>query len=377
MSALVRSLTRIGAMAGKEVHHVRRDPRTLVLALVAPVLLILVFGYGVSFDVEDVPIAVVDRDRTPTSRALTRALVASGDFRLVARCEGLPEVDTRMAAGEILGALVIPAGFAHRLGRGEPGDVQWIADGADANTGAQALVKADAFGRAASARLTHADLSAQRPPFAVALWTRFNPEARSALFIVPGLVAYILALVAVLLTALTVAREWERGSMEQLFATPVSTFEIVVGKLLPYLALGVLATLLAVCLGAWVFEVPIRGSVPLLSGATLVFLVAMLGQGLVVSVVTRNQMVATQVALLTSMMPSVLLSGFMFPIANMPLPLRMIANVLPASHFVTVLRGVMLKGNGARELYPDVLAMVAFAVFVVAVATKRFHRSLD
>lgn len=165
--------------------------------------------------------------------------------------------------------------------------------------------------------------------------------------------------------------------MEQLFATPVSTFEIVAGKLLPYLALGFLATLLALCLGVWVFEVPIRGSIPLLAFATTVFLVAMLGQGLLVSVVTRNQMVATQFGLLSSMMPAVLLSGFLFPIANMPLPLRVIANVLPASHFVAVLRGVMLKGNGPRELYPDVLAMLAFAAVMVGASTRKFHRSLD
>ncbi len=377
MNPLARHVLRIGAIAGKEVNHIRRDPRTLALALVAPVLLILVFGYGVSFDVDHVPVAVVDQDGTVASRALVRSLTASGDFVLAARPRSPAEVGPLMASGVVLGAIVIPQGFEHHLGRGEPGEVQWLADGSDANTGNQALLKADAFGRAASARLTHADTSALRPPFSVALWSRFNPAACSALFIVPGLVAYILALVAVLLTALTVAREWERGSMEQLFATPVGTFEIVAGKLLPYLALGILATLLAIGLGVWIFEVPIRGSIALLSVATLVFLVAMLGQGLLVSVVTRNQMVATQAALLSSMMPSVLLSGFMFPIANMPLPLRALANVLPASHFVTVLRGVMLRGNGFRELAPDVLAMVAFAALMVIASTKRFHRSLD
>ncbi len=377
MNALARHVVRIGAMAAKEVHHVRRDPRTLALALVVPVLLILVFGYGVSFDVDDVPIAVVDRDHTRASRALARTLGASRDFRIVAWPATPEAVGPLMAAGDILGAMVIPAGFQRSIGRAEPAEVQWLADGADANTGNQALVKADAFGRAASQRLLGPAARAMQPPFAVSTWSRFNPAARSALFIVPGLVAYVLALVAVLLTALTVAREWERGSMEQLFATPVSTFEIVAGKLLPYLALGFLATLLALCLGVWVFEVPIRGSIPLLGFATTVFLVAMLGQGLLVSVVTRNQMVATQFGLLSSMMPAVLLSGFLFPIANMPLPLRVIANVLPASHFVSVLRGVMLKGNGPGELYPDVLAMLAFAAVMVGASTRKFHRSLD
>jgi ABC-2 type transport system permease protein len=191
---------------------------------------------------------------------------------------------------------------------------------------------------------------------------------------VPGLTAYVLAIVAVLLTSLTVAREWERGSMQQLFATPVSRLEIIVGKLLPYLALGIIAVLLVLASGAWVFDVPLRGDPMVLAVTSLLFLLGMLGQGLLISVITQNQMVATQVATMSSMLPSMLLSGFVFPIENMPLPLQAISHVVPARYFVDALRGVLLRGNGFPELWDDVLALAVFAVLVLVIATKRFRR---
>jgi ABC-2 type transport system permease protein len=211
----------------------------------------------------------------------------------------------------------------------------------------------------------------------VRLRTLFNPNGRSALFLVPGLAAYLLAIVAVLITALTVAREWERGSMEQLFATPVGRLEIVVGKLLPYLGIGILQVLLVITLGAWVFGVPVRGSVVVLGLGALLFLVGMLGQGLLISVVTRNQVVATQVATMTSVLPSMLLSGFIFPLENLPLPLRTLSLLIPARYFVSTLRGVLLRGNGLDVLWPQLVALTLFAALMLTVATRRFQRRLD
>jgi len=215
-------------------------------------------------------------------------------------------------------------------------------------------------------------LAAAAPPLSVKVWTRYNPEGRSALFMVPGLAAYILAITAVLLTALTVAGEWERGSMEQLFASPVGRLEIVLGKLAPYLVLGLVELLLVVAFGAAAFDVPVRGSLVLFLVIGFFFLVGMLGQGLLVSVLTKNQLVATQAGVLSSL----LLSGMVFPIENMPLPLQLLSRVIPARYLVHALRGILLKGNGLAVLWPDLLAVALFAAAIVALSAARFQRRL-
>jgi ABC-2 type transport system permease protein len=221
-----------------------------------------------------------------------------------------------------------------------------------------------------------AAISMMNAPIEARSWTRFNPEGRSAVYLVPGITALVLAIVAVLLTALTVSREWERGSMAQLFATPVGRLEIVLGKLLPYMLLGTLAVLLVLAVGSWVFNMPFRGSAPTLALVALLFISGMLGQGLLVSVVARNQMLATQMATLSSMLPSLLLSGFVFPIANMPKPLQLISMIIPARYFIDALRGVLLRGNGIAQLWPDAVALALFSAFMVLASTLRFRRTI-
>jgi ABC-2 type transport system permease protein len=242
--------------------------------------------------------------------------------------------------------------------------------------GNQVLAKADAIARAESQRLAGAVFARLEPPLQVKVWTRYNPEGRSALYMVPGLSAFLLAITAVMLTALAIAGEWERGSMEQLFASPVGRLEIVLGKLLPYLVLGLLELLLVVAFGALVFEVPIRGSLLLIGLFGLVFLAGMLGQGLFISVVARNQLVATQAGALSAMLPAIILSGMIFPIENMPLPLQAVSRLIPARYLVHGLRGILLKGNGLDVLWPDLLAMALFAVAILGLATARFKRRL-
>ncbi|MDQ3037619.1 MAG: ABC transporter permease [Myxococcota bacterium] len=376
---MIRFVTRVLAIAGKEVLHVRRDVRTLYLALGMPVVLLVLFGYGVSFDLGEIPILVVDQDDTEASRALVQRMTAAGEMIEVARVSDPSEVAARFERGEGSAALIVPRGFARDLGAGRPTSVQLLVDGSDNATATQVIAKADALLASAGAALTIGALrspGAATPPIEARVTTWFNPGGRSALFLVPGLTAYVLAIVAVLLTALTIAREWERGSMQQLFATPVSRVEIVIGKLLPYLALGVVAALLVLASGAWLFDVPMRGDPAVLALASLLFLLGMLGQGLLISVIARNQMVATQVATMSSMLPSMLLSGFMFPIENMPLPLQAISSVVPARYFVDALRGVLLRGNGAAELWRDLVALAVFAIAVLALATLRFRRQL-
>jgi len=370
---LRRFLLRVAAMSSKEVLHIQRDPRTLYLALVMPVLLLLIFGYGVSFDLDRIPLAVSDRDRSPASRALANAFTRSGEF--ITAGEVAPEEAERLfRRGGAQAVLIMRPGYGRDLARGEPGRAELLVDGADATTANQILQKAEAIARAESLRLAVQLAGTAAPPLEVRAWTRYNPEARSAIFLVPGLAAYLLAIGAVLLTALTIAGEWERGSMEQLFASPVGRFEIILGKLLPYLGLGMLQLLLVLAVGATAFDVPIRGSVALLFALGFLFLVGMLGQGLLISVLAKNQLVATQAGVLSSLLPSLLLSGALFPIENMPRPLQLVARLVPARYLVHGLRGVLLKGSGLALLGPDLLALFLFAVAILALATARFQR---
>ena len=373
-------LIRVGALASKEALHIRRDPMTLYIGLVLPLVMLLLFGFGVSFDIDHMPLAVVDQDRSPESRALIDVFVSTEEFVLVGSVEDPEDAAAVFGRGDALALLTIPPDYARTLARGERATVGLLLDGADAQAAQQALSRASAMAQVATARVASKasglDLSSGGLPLSVQTWTRFNPAGKSALYLVPGVTAYVLALVAVLLTSLTVAREWERGSMEQLFATPVGRLEIVVGKLLPYLVMGVLQVLLVLAAGAWVFGMPARGSLGLLAFSSVLFMLGMLGQGLLISVLTRNQMVATQVSSLSSMLPSMLLSGFMFPIDNMPWLLRGVSHIVPASYYITILRGVLLKGNGLAELWTELLMLLAFAVVMIGISTARFKRKL-
>ena len=375
-TSIVHVLLRVGAMAAKEAAHIRRDPQTLAMALVMPVGLLLLFGYGVTFDLEHLPIVMVDQDHTAVSRGVVRNFAASRELIVSSELESVAAGESLMRNCQAVAIVVIPEHFSRKLARGEKAEMQLIVDGADASTATQTINKADAITNSA------VPIPAATPVAGVArlivdTWTLYNPAGRSALLVVPGLIALILAMVCVLLTALTVAREWERGSMEQLFTTPIRRGELILGKLLPYIALGCMAVLLVLAVGAWVFEVPIRGSLPALATASLLFLIGMLGQGLFVSVATKNQMVATQIGTMTSLLPIQILSGFVFPVANMPRPLQVIAQIMPATHFIASLRGILLRGNGFAEQWPHMLALLAFAFVMVLVSSAKFRRRLD
>jgi len=367
---MIAALARTVAIAGKEVLHVRRDPRTLYLALIMPVVLLLLFGYAVSFDLDHAPLRLIDQDGSESSRLLARAFSRSTEFDLFpARDdEGL---EREFRRNRTLGALIVPRDYGRDLCRGRRVRVELVLDAADAATANQILAKAEAIALSASPRPEGAIT-----PVEVRVRTRYNPEERSAVFVVPGLAAYLLAISAVLLTALAIAGEWERGSMEQLFASSVGRLEIILGKLLPYLALGMLQLLLVLAVGATVFEVPIRGSLLLIFCAGALFLAGMLGQGLLISVLARNQLVATQAGTLSSMLPSLLLSGMVVPLDNMPRVLQWLSNVVPARYFVHALRAVLLKGAGPSLVWPDLAAMAAFAVVIVTLATLRFRRTV-
>lgn len=368
-------VSRTMAMVRKEIMHIQRDRQVLGFALVLPLMLLLMLGYAVSFDVEHIPLIVVDQQHTAASRKLVRTFTAGALFHPVAHADAR-DVDELFRAGLAKAALIIPPDFDHQLNRGKTAKVQLLLDGTDNNTAQVARGYADAIIFEVTREFSQADLTRELPIEARPR-TLFNPALRSSVFLVPGLIAVILVIIAVMLTALAVAREYERGSMEQLFTTPVGKLEIILGKLTPYFVIGLIQVLMVVTMGVLLFHVPVHGSLVLLFFVSAVFLLAMLMQGLFISVITRQQMLASQVAALSTMLPSMLLSGFIFPIEQMPVPIRIVAQILPAKYFIHALRAVLLRGNGLSLIATDLLAMAGFFLLMLTASVIRFQRTLD
>ncbi|MBK6512838.1 MAG: ABC transporter permease [Polyangiaceae bacterium] len=354
--------------------HILRDPGTLAFAIGMPLIMLALFGYAVTFDVDHIPVVVADEDRTPQSREVVARLLSGRTLERRATVDRADEIEPMLRRREASVGVVVPRGFGASLARGETATVQLLVDAGDNSTATTVQASASRFAVTVNRDLTRAELGEAPEAIEARVRALYNPSSRSALFLVPGLVVVIQAMMSVLLTALTVAREWERGSMEQLFATPVRRLEIVIGKLVPYSGVAMLQLLLVLAAGTWAFDVPIRGSMLLLLALSALFIVAGLGQGLLISVVTKNQMVATQVAAMTSMLPAILLSGFILPIDNMPRPLQVISNVLPARHFMHAVRGILLRDVGAKDLQRDALSLAVFSVVVIAISTARFRR---
>jgi len=375
-------LRRLWAVARKEGLHVRRDPRSLLLAIGIPMLMIVVFGYALTLDVDRVAFVVWDRSGTPASRDLIARFDASRYFDLQGTVAGEAELSRVLDERRAVLALVIDAGFADDLSAGRSPAVQAIVDGADSNTAAIVLGYAQgvAAGLDRAILLERAARRGARPPVApVDLRPRvwFNPDLESKDYIIPGIGAVILGLIAALITSLTVAREWEQGTMEQLISTPVRPVELILGKLVPYFAIAMFDMLIAVAMAVWVFDVPLRGSVPLLFACAALFVVGTLGQGILISTLARGQLLASQLAMVTTFLPAFILSGFMFSIANMPAPVRVITHIVPARYFVAIVKGIYLRGVGLETLWRDVLFLAGFAFIVVAIAIVRFRKSLD
>ena len=355
------SVARLMTMARKEALQLRRDPRSLGMAFGVPAALLVLFSTVIKFDVNDIPLAVLDRSGSPGSRELVEAFTASGYFTLERRVARESDIDDLLARGSVRMALVIPPDFTASQ------RVQALVDGSDANTAQIALNYATAI---------VASRTALRPPLVVQARVWYNEELRSTNMIVPGLIAVIMMVIAAMLTALTVAREWERGTMEQLAATPVHRVEVIIGKLLPYLLIGLIDIVLAVLVGVTVFQVPLRGNPAFLLVQSLLFLCGALGLGIAISAAIKSQLLATQVAMVATYLPSLLLSGLMFDIGGMPLPLRVVSLVVPARYFIVVTRGVFLKGVGPDVLWIQSVSMLAFAVLGIGLAVRAFRKEI-
>jgi ABC-2 type transport system permease protein len=362
-------------VARKEVIQLRRDPRSLAMAFLMPAFLILMFGYVISFDVRDIRMAVLDQDGTSASRELVETFAASGYFSVAARLARPAEAEGLLERGRVRMVLVVPPGFARELASGRSAAVQAVLDGSDANTASIALNYARGIAASYSTRAVLQGRVIEAPVSAESrVW--YNEELKSSNMIVPGLVAMVMMVVAAMLSSLTVAREWERGTMEQLAATPVHRLEVILGKLLPYLVIGFIDVAVAVLMGMLVFGVPFRGNPVWLFGTTFFFLLGALGLGIFISSAVKTQLLATQFAMIATLLPSLLLSGLMFDIASMPFALRLVTFLVPARYFIVVTRGVFLKGVGPEVLWPQGLGMILFAALGLGLATRAFRKEI-
>jgi ABC-2 type transport system permease protein len=367
------SLARLLAVSHKEVIQLRRDARSLGLAFVLPLLLLILFGYAITTDVEHITTAIVDRDHTPESRALVAAFARSDYFTVAHTPAGDRELAALVTRGEVRVGLVIPERYAADLGAGRPAPVELLLDGSDAKTATVARGYADAIAASHSARVLGPAVS---PAVRAEARVWYNETLDSQSQIVPGLIGVIMSIIAAMLTSLTVAREWERGTMEQLAATPVGRVEVILGKLAPYLAIGLVDVTVAVIAGVYVFDVPFRGSLALFALASSVFLVGVLGLGILLSCNMRSQLLATQAALFATYMPALLFSGFMFTLDNMPAFLQLVSRVIPSRYFVAITRGIFLKGTGADVLWPSLLGLAIYAAAMIALSVRAFKKEL-
>jgi len=374
-------VTRLWAVIKKEVLHIRRDRPSLVISFALPLLMLLVFGYTVTMDVDEIQTAVLDGDRTRASRELVSAFAASGYFRFTAYPLSRPELERLIIGGEVKAALVVPPGYGRALARGETAVVQFIVDGTDPTTARAALQAGELIARVHSTKAIAATLERSGKSLPLGglelrpqVW--YNPNMESARFFIPGLIGLIMQNITVMLTAFAMVRERERGTLEQLIVTPVRPAELVIGKLIPYVVIAFVDVTLIFLVGAFWFGMGMAGSVSLLAALSLFFLLGALGLGLLISTVARTQLQAMQ-ATMALVLPSVLLSGFVFPREAMPAVIRWLGNLIPLTYFLEILRGIILKGAGLDLLLTQATVLVVFGCGTLLLAALRFRKTLD
>jgi ABC-2 type transport system permease protein len=370
-------LRRPMAIAWKELIQLRRDRLTLAMVLGLPIMQLLLFGYAINTDVRHIPMLVLDHDGSAASRDLARSLEATGAFDLVGQASGDADIGAAWRAGRARVVLVVPARFDSDLKRGRPTTVQLVVDGSDPQTVASASSTAAALVAARSAqRLTASVRGLSGPPISLEPNVWYNPELRTAVFVVPGLVGVILTMTMVMLTAMAIARERERGTLEQLIVSPVGRLELVVGKILPYVAIGYVQMTVILLAGGIIFRVPIRGAIPLLYATAFLFIAANLALGLFFSTLARTQQQAMQMSFFF-LLPNILLSGFMFPFEAMPRPAQVLSTALPLTHFLRIIRGITLKGAGLGDVAGEMAALAVILVVLVTLAALRFRKRID
>jgi ABC-2 type transport system permease protein len=376
------SLTRLLAIARKEVLQILRDSRSLIIVVLMPAVLVLLFGYGVNLDLKGLPVYVLDQDGSQQSQDLLKHFQASEYFHVERVVNDYPAITRAIDDGHAKMGIVIPWDFSQRLSDGRPVEIQALVDGSDDNTANVLIGYSEAVVQGYSAQmqinwLRERGVSVQPAAMSVETRTWYNEDLESSAFIIPGVLALVMSVIGAFLTSLTIAREWERGTMEQLISTPVTAMEIMLGKLAPYFVLGMFDTIISALIAIYWFDVPFRGSWVTLMIASAMFMVVVLSLGFFISVLAKSQFAASQIALLITFLPAFLLSGFLFSIEQMPIVLQWITRILPARYYVSVLKKIFLKGTPADMLYADLIPLVVFTLVLALVATRSFHKRLE
>ena len=375
------SFTRFLAVASKEVVQILRDARSLIIVVIMPVILVLLFGYGVNLDLKDLPVYVYDRDGSQQSQDLLKRFQASDYFNIVRVVNDYPALARTLDDGHAKMGIVVPWDFSQRLHDGRPAQVQALVDGTDDNTANVLIGYAQAVVQGYSSDiqldwLRNRGQLAQPAPVSVETRTWYNEDLESSAFIVPGVLALVMSVIGAFLTSLTIAREWERGTMEQLISTPVTSLEIMLGKLVPYFTIGMFDVIVCALIAIYWFHVPFRGSFLTLLLSSAMFMVVVLSLGFFISVIAKSQLAASQIALLVTFLPAFLLSGFLYSIEQMPVVLQWITRILPARYYVSVLKKIFLKGTPTALLYADLVPLAVFTLVLALLATRAFHKRL-
>ncbi|MGO8753659.1 MAG: ABC transporter permease [Gallionellaceae bacterium] len=374
---------RFFALAFKETLQIWRDPRSLAIALLMPLIQIAMLGYGVSLDIKHVPLCVYDQENSQESRSIVDNFASSGWFSVSHRLDHETDIRDAMDRGECNAAIVIPVSFSHTLATTGNAPIQAIFDATDVNTTNIALGYAQGTVTQANAQIAAQWAAAHgvRPSLVgqidLEFSTWFNETLDSRNFIIPGVVAVILALVGAQLTSLTISREWERGTMEQLISTPVTALEVMLGKLTPYFVIGLIDAGFCLAVAVFWFDVPFRGNVGTLFATTLLFLIVVLGIGYLISVHIRSQLGASQIALLVTMLPTTLLSGYTFPIDQMPAPIQTLSLIVYPRYYVSILRAIFLKSSSLADLWMPLLGLAVYALIIIWLAARAFRKRLD
>jgi len=370
------SAMRLRGLVRKEFYQILRDPSSIAIAFLMPVVLLLIFGYGVSLDADHVPVAIVADQPSADSASFTSAFGNTRYFQTLV-LPSMREAEAALMVGKVNGIVHLRADFARRLHSGEGAPIQVIVNGVDANTGRIIIGYAQGVWASWLQQLARSRGEELKMPVQLEQRVWYNSELRSRNFLVPGLIAIIMTLIGALLTALVMAREWERGTMEALMVTPVTIRELLIGKLIPYFILGMGGMGLSVLMALFLFEVPLRGSLLLLAVASSLFLLVALAMGLLISIVAKNQFVAGQVAIIVTFLPAFILSGFIFDIGSMPGVIQALTHVIAARYFVAILQTIFMAGNVWTVILPNALALAVMALILFAIIRRRAHKRLE
>lgn len=376
------AILRIIVIAEKEWIQIRRDARSLILSLILPVMLLLLFGYALNMDVRNIRVGVLDQDRSSFSRLVCEKVSTTEYLNIVRHFNSPREIDDAIDGGEVLMALVFPPRFERDFKSGRAAKLQLIVDGSDSTSAmvATGYVRSIIFSlnqNALQSEINRAGLSHLEAPVDVRSRVWYNETLESKNFIVPGLLALIMAIISALITSLTMSREWERGTMESLIATPLTKQELFAGKMIPYVFIALFDLVVTLTVGSLVFDVPIRGSVIELYFAALLFLVGTCGVGILISSATKIQVLSVQAAMMITYLPSLILSGFVFPIKNMPAAIQLVTYLIPARYLITVMKAIALKGIGYSLLWVQIIFLAAFALMVTAAGLKKISLEIS